>query len=45
MDRNLSVLEKELLLDFLKDLDDRYGNAGCNDYSLPNTPSQAIHFD
>lgn len=34
---NLTKLEKELLLEFLKDLDNRLGNAGCNDYQLPNT--------
>jgi hypothetical protein len=36
--RQLSCLEKKLLLDFLKDLDESFGNAGCNDYSLPNDP-------
>jgi len=38
--RSLSVLEKEILLHFLEDLSDRFGNAGCNDYELPN---DALH--
>ena len=29
--------EKKILLGFLEDLSDKYGNAGCNDYRLPNT--------
>lgn len=31
-------LEKKLLLEFLDELDDHYGNMSCNDFSLPNTP-------
>ena len=34
--RLLTVLEKEKLLSFLEELSDHYGNAGCNDYTLPN---------
>ena len=30
-------LEKKLLLDFLNELDVRFGNDGCNDFKLPNT--------
>jgi len=30
--------EVEWLLHFLEDLGDKYGNAGCNDMSIPNTP-------
>lgn len=43
--RQLSVLEKKVLLSFLEDLDDRFGNAGCNDYdcsdvyAMPNDSS------
>ena len=39
----MSKLTKEqmaaikLALEFLEDLSDKYGNAGCNDYSLENT--------
>jgi hypothetical protein len=36
--RQLSVLEKKVLLSFLEYLNDRFGNAGCNDYDLPNDP-------
>lgn len=35
---NFSALEKETLLGFLDDLDERFGNAGCNDFDVPNTP-------
>lgn len=34
----LTKAEKELLLGFLQELSDNYGHAGCNEYSLPNTP-------
>lgn len=30
-------LEKELLDKFLDELEDHQSNAGCNDYTLPNT--------
>lgn len=33
----MTKLEKELLLKFLDDLNEKYGCAGCNDYDLPNT--------
>ena len=29
--------EKEILFSLLEDLDNSYGNAGCNDFSLPPT--------
>lgn len=34
----LTAVEKETLFDFLKDLEDRMGNAGCNDFIYPATP-------
>lgn len=40
--RLLSVLEKQKLLSFLEDLSDHYGNAGCNDYTLPNDASHQL---
>lgn len=30
--------EKKILLDFLEELSDRFGNDGCNDYELDNSP-------
>ena len=33
----LTSAEASLLLHFLKDLSDKYGNAGCNDIELDNT--------
>lgn len=32
----LSPAEKNLLVDFLEQLSDRFGNDGCNDFYLPN---------
>lgn len=29
--------EKKILLDFLEELSDRFGNDGCNDYELDNS--------
>lgn len=40
--RMLSVLEKEKLLSFLEELSDRFGNAGCNDYDMPNDASHRL---
>lgn len=34
--KSLTTIEKKLLLEFLNELSDKFGNAGCNDYSLPN---------
>jgi len=33
----LSKAETEQLVQFLDDLSDKYGNAGCNDHPLDNT--------
>ncbi len=30
--------EKTMLLGFMSELSERFGNDGCNDYTLPNTP-------
>lgn len=39
-----TALEKKILFKFLEDLSDHQGNAGCNDFDLPNTPEgQQIH--
>lgn len=39
----LTTLERKILFDFLKQLSDHMGNAGCNDYCLKNTPeAQAL---
>jgi len=32
-----TALEKKLLFEFLDELSDHYGNAGCNDFEVPNT--------
>lgn len=34
----LNQTELKLLNEFLEDLSDRMGNAGCNDFDMPNTP-------
>lgn len=34
---HLTKQEKALFLAFLDELDEVFSNAGCNDYSLPNT--------
>ena len=36
----LSVKEQALLVDFLKELSDRFGNDGCNDWDFPITWTQ-----
>lgn len=36
---NMSAADKKILLKFLNDLSDRYGNDGCNDYTLPSNLS------
>lgn len=35
----LSKAEIILIIEFLKELSDHQGNAGCNDYYLKNTPA------
>lgn len=35
---NLSKTEKTVLLSFLEELIERFGNDGCNDNSMPDTP-------
>ena len=40
MTKELTPLQKtalKLAVEFLEDLGDKYGNAGCNDYEFPNT--------
>ena len=39
----MTSFEKELALEFLSDLSDRFSNDGCNDYQLPIT-DEAIAF-
>ena len=34
----MTEAEIKTLLDFLEDLSNEYGNAGCNDFTLLNTP-------
>lgn len=34
---NITAADKKILLDFLHDLSNRYGRAGCNDHTLPAT--------
>lgn len=31
----ISTADQKILMDFLKDLSNRYSRAGCNDYTLP----------
>lgn len=32
------MIERQIFSRILDDLSDRYDNAGCNDFSIPNTP-------
>ncbi len=32
------MIEREVFTRMLDDLSDRFGNAGCNDFEIPNTP-------
>ena len=35
---HLTKTEWKILVEFLEELDERFSNAGCNDYKMPNTP-------
>ena len=38
----LSKIEAKMLDEFLEHLIDMQGNAGCNDYTIKNTPENAV---